>query len=126
MFELPNAFFHAEDDWTREETDYLFELCKTYDLRFLIIADRYDYDGKSRSIEVMHHCHFRACSCQIQDLKERYYSVTRKILLARNPMADPNQKADIAMLHYDKGALIHRSYGISALCSQGFGKKNVY
>ena len=27
--------------WTREETDYLLELCELFDLRFLIIADRY-------------------------------------------------------------------------------------
>ena len=27
--------------WTREETDYLLELCELFDLRFVIIADRY-------------------------------------------------------------------------------------
>ena len=27
--------------WTRQETDYLLELCELFDLRFLIIADRY-------------------------------------------------------------------------------------
>lgn len=27
--------------WTRGETDYLLELCELFDLRFLIIADRY-------------------------------------------------------------------------------------
>lgn len=28
--------------WTREETDYLFDLCRSYNLRFPIIADRYN------------------------------------------------------------------------------------
>jgi DNA methyltransferase 1-associated protein 1 len=28
--------------WTREETDYLLDLCAVYQLRFLVIADRYD------------------------------------------------------------------------------------
>ena len=28
--------------WTRQETDYLLELCELFDLRFLIIADRYE------------------------------------------------------------------------------------
>jgi len=30
------------DDWTREETDYLMDLVEEYDLRWVIIADRYD------------------------------------------------------------------------------------
>ena len=29
-------------DWTREETEYLLELCEQFQLRFLIIADRYE------------------------------------------------------------------------------------
>lgn len=28
--------------WTREETDYLLDTCAVYQLRFLVIADRYD------------------------------------------------------------------------------------
>lgn len=27
--------------WTREETDYLLDMCALYQLRFLVIADRY-------------------------------------------------------------------------------------
>lgn len=27
--------------WSRQETDYLLDLCEQFDLRFLIIADRY-------------------------------------------------------------------------------------
>jgi DNA methyltransferase 1-associated protein 1 len=27
--------------WTREETDYLLDLCELYDLRFVVITDRY-------------------------------------------------------------------------------------
>jgi hypothetical protein len=29
-------------DWTREETDYLVQLADTFDLRFVVMADRYD------------------------------------------------------------------------------------
>lgn len=54
-----------DEAWTREETDYLFELCKTYDLRFFIIHDRWDLsrfeNAKTRSID---------------ELKDRYYKVT--------------------------------------------------
>ena len=31
-----------DPDWTREETDYLLSLCDLYDLRFLVIGDRYE------------------------------------------------------------------------------------
>lgn len=29
-------------DWDRAETDYLLSLCEHFDLRFLVIADRYE------------------------------------------------------------------------------------
>lgn len=35
---------HLHDDgWTKGETDHLFDLCKRFDLRFVVIHDRYDY-----------------------------------------------------------------------------------
>ncbi|CAN1312381.1 SWR1-complex protein 4 [Linum perenne] len=55
----------ADPSWTKQETDQLFDLCEQFDLRFVIIADRFP---SSRTVE---------------DLKERYYSVSRSILLAR-------------------------------------------
>ena len=30
-------------DWSRQETDYLFKLCHEYDLRWIVIQDRWDY-----------------------------------------------------------------------------------
>nr|VDC69347.1 unnamed protein product [Brassica rapa] len=51
--------------WTKEETDQLFELCERFDLRFTVIADRFPL---SRTLE---------------ELKDRYYSVTRALLRAR-------------------------------------------
>lgn len=33
----------ADDKWTPDETNYLFALLAEYDLRFLIVADRYAY-----------------------------------------------------------------------------------
>eukprot|EP00798_Chlamydomonas_sp_ICE-L_P002573 gene2573-30959_t len=56
-------------DWTRHETDYLFDLCDRFDLRFSVIADRYEFaSGPARSID---------------EMKERYYYVARKLLIAR-------------------------------------------
>ncbi|XP_061366208.1 SWR1-complex protein 4-like [Gastrolobium bilobum] len=53
--------------WTKEETDQLFDLCERFDLRFIVIADRFP---SSRTVE---------------ELKDRYYSVSRAILIARAP-----------------------------------------
>lgn len=49
----------ADPGWTAHETAYLFDLLRTYDLRFVVAGDRYEYRGsrgqdpvKKRSIEV--------------------------------------------------------------------------
>ncbi|XP_031274113.1 SWR1-complex protein 4 [Pistacia vera] len=57
----------TDPTWTKEETDQLFDLCERFDLRFIIIADRFP---SSRSVE---------------ELKDRYYSVSRAIMIARAP-----------------------------------------
>lgn len=49
--------------WTKEETDYLMGLCRTFNLRFPVIADRYD-PQYSRSVV---------------DLKERFYEVEARL-----------------------------------------------
>ncbi|XP_042516110.1 SWR1-complex protein 4-like [Macadamia integrifolia] len=51
--------------WTKAETDQLLDLCERFDLRFIVIADRFP---SSRTVE---------------ELKDRYYTVSREILLAR-------------------------------------------
>ncbi|GMH02285.1 hypothetical protein Nepgr_004124 [Nepenthes gracilis] len=57
----------TDPKWTKEETDQLFDLCERFDLRFIVIADRFP---SSRTVE---------------ELKDRYYSVSRAILIARAP-----------------------------------------
>lgn len=55
--------------WTKEETDQLFDLCERFDLRFIVIADRFP---SSRTVE---------------ELKERYYSGVSLRLLPVNPLS---------------------------------------
>lgn len=55
--------------WSKEETDYLFTLVRQYELRFIIMADRWALE-KARSVE---------------ELKERYYAAAKQLLLARAP-----------------------------------------
>ncbi|KAJ1553932.1 hypothetical protein HK096_005743, partial [Nowakowskiella sp. JEL0078] len=72
--------------WSREETDYLLELCRIYDLRWIVIADRYEFDETERSME---------------DLKDRYFSMARKLLQERNGSTHETT-AMIAQFKYDK------------------------
>ncbi|XP_041357054.1 DNA methyltransferase 1-associated protein 1-like [Gigantopelta aegis] len=60
-----------DDNWPRQETDHLFDLCKRFDLRFIIIHDRWNKEKyRDRSIE---------------DLKERYYNVCNILAKVRAP-----------------------------------------
>ncbi|KAF6262037.1 hypothetical protein COO60DRAFT_1625111 [Scenedesmus sp. NREL 46B-D3] len=55
--------------WTKEETDYLLDMLEAYDLRFVVVADRYNFpNGPPRTLE---------------DLKDRYYAIARRLLIAR-------------------------------------------
>ncbi|CAR29531.1 hypothetical protein ZYGR_0AD02130 [Zygosaccharomyces rouxii] len=57
------------DDWEYEEVDYLFQLCRKYDLRWFVIQDRYNY-GRSRTLE---------------ELKEKFYKVCQRYFVAKSP-----------------------------------------
>ncbi|XP_019868885.1 DNA methyltransferase 1-associated protein 1 [Aethina tumida] len=49
------------DGWTKEETDHLMDLAHRFDLRFIVMADRYDSEKfQKRSVE---------------DIKDRYYKL---------------------------------------------------
>ncbi|KAK9880530.1 hypothetical protein WA026_011768 [Henosepilachna vigintioctopunctata] len=54
--------YFRDDKWTREETDHLMELASRFDLRFIIMADRFDTEKfpTKRSVE---------------DLKDRYFKI---------------------------------------------------
>ncbi|KAG2439980.1 hypothetical protein HXX76_004098 [Chlamydomonas incerta] len=62
----------AAAGWGREETDYLFDLCEHFDLRWFVIVDRYEWSGPG------------AVPRSLEDLKERYYGVARRLLISRN------------------------------------------
>lgn len=67
------------DQWSKEETDYLMEVCTRYDLRFIVIHDRWDRKRfpTERSVE---------------DIKERYYYVYNQLAKARAFMDAPRVK----------------------------------
>jgi len=43
----------TDNEWSKDETDYLFNIVHEYDLRWYVILDRYDFPGSPpRAIEV--------------------------------------------------------------------------
>lgn len=49
------------EGWTKEETDHLMDLARRFDMRFIIMADRYDSEKFSKR--------------SVEDIKERYYKI---------------------------------------------------
>jgi hypothetical protein len=49
----PEIFACADEEWSKEETDYLFSLMREYEARWFVVHDRYDFPGGSpRTMEV--------------------------------------------------------------------------
>lgn len=67
------------DQWTKEETDYLLDMCTRFDLRFVVIHDRWD----RRRFPVAR---------TVEDFKERYYFVYNQLAKARAFMEPPKCK----------------------------------
>ncbi|KAJ1660237.1 swr complex subunit [Dispira simplex] len=90
------------DEWSRSETDYLLDLCRRLDLRFIVIADRYDFEGTTRSIE---------------DIKERYYMIQQKLLRARHQggMHDQALQRELSLYEYNKDREIERKTYLEGL-----------
>lgn len=61
-------------NWTKAQTDHLFDLAKRFDLRFVVMGDRWDKDTHGNKT--------------VEDLKERYYEVAGLLNKARNPSGD--------------------------------------
>ena len=74
----------ADPDWSRAETDYLFSLCRQFDLRFVVIADRYNYvppaapaDGGAAAVAP------QPRQRSVHELKARYFGIARRLVQSR-------------------------------------------
>ncbi|XP_050891482.1 SWR1-complex protein 4 [Lathyrus oleraceus] len=90
----------ANPNWTKEETDQLFDLCDRFNLKFIVIADRFP---SSRTVE---------------ELKDRYYSVSRAILIARNPSSRDGAVDPLVKEPYNVSQEIKRKRALSLILSQ--------
>ncbi|KAI8803022.1 hypothetical protein BJ742DRAFT_830955 [Cladochytrium replicatum] len=85
--------------WSKEETDYLIDCCKKYDLRWPVIHDRYEFSGgAARSME---------------DLKERYYFIATEMLKLKP--SDEETKQLIEAYAYDKDREVQRKRNLELL-----------
>jgi DNA methyltransferase 1-associated protein 1 len=79
------------ESWTKEETDYLMGLCLDYDLRWILITDRYEYQSSSIPATDAEGDTALIPAPQIrtmEDLKARYYTVAAKCLAISRPPAN--------------------------------------
>ena len=91
------------ETWTREETDYLMELCREYDLRWFVIADRWNFDPEEEKDKKDGADDTMALDVvqqqaqpkkpkwpprTMEQLKSRYYVVAAAMLAISRPPAD--------------------------------------
>lgn len=95
-------------DWTKEETDYLLDLVRDFDLRWALIWDRYEYtptrpggqmtNGNSAAVVPV------PAPRSMEDLKARYYEVAAKMMAVQKPaqyMSQPEFSLYETMLKFD-------------------------
>ena len=85
----------VDDDWTKHETDYLMTLCQEYDLRWVLIADRYEYTGDGQTDVQMLDPKIRS----MEDMKTRYYAVASKMMTVLQPTSRMTKNE---LEHYEK------------------------
>lgn len=90
----------SDPKWNKQETDQLFELCEQFDLRFIVIADRFN---PPRTVE---------------ELKSRYYSAAKAVVLARAATPDDATDHTLVKESYNTAHEIERKRALGAVLSQ--------
>ncbi|KFY10769.1 hypothetical protein V492_04858, partial [Pseudogymnoascus sp. VKM F-4246] len=78
------------EDWTKEETDYLMQTARDFDLRWPLVWDRYEYqptpppstEDAADSTALVPELKTRT----LEDLKARYYDVAAKMMSVHRPV----------------------------------------
>lgn len=77
------------EDWDKSETDYLMDIATDYDLRWVLISDRYEYIPAEQKPagECAMAVTMQAKTRTMEDMKARYYNVAAKTMALRHPMS---------------------------------------
>jgi DNA methyltransferase 1-associated protein 1 len=104
----------ASEDWSREETDYLFQMISDYAYRWAVIWDRYDFQPSDKAQEGTENANSEADQAlatmpfapppkknrTVEDLKARFYGISAKLMKQRIPevQMDAEQYSTYEML----------------------------
>jgi DNA methyltransferase 1-associated protein 1 len=80
----------THNDWTKEETDYLMGLARDFDLRWVLIWDRYDFQPKANDQGEENGSSAPQPAPKqrsMEDLKARYYHVAAKLMELTHPLS---------------------------------------
>jgi DNA methyltransferase 1-associated protein 1 len=79
------------DDWSRAETDYLVDIVTEYDIRWVIIADRYDYqpqlETEPEGNALVPAKQYRT----MEQMKARYYYIAATMLSVEHPPSEMSE-----------------------------------
>ncbi|KAI9805558.1 MAG: hypothetical protein M1825_000809 [Sarcosagium campestre] len=110
-----------DDDWSKEETDYLMELCRDFDLRWIVIADRYDFHPVAGQPAEDGNETLATTPPQeraMEDLKARFYTVAAKIMEIRQSLSNMSiseYELHEKMTKYDPAHETQRKKAVEAL-----------
>jgi len=106
-----NSLLSAIDlRWSRAETDYLMGLCVQFGLRFNVIADRYEFQGGPRR--------------SMEDMKARYFSLARALLIAREGGEELVGNVDIIKNPYNYAHELDRKRQLALAWARSTGIEN--
>lgn len=80
-------------DWTKQETDHLWRLSERFNLRFIVMADRFevvsDDEDKLRKRDLKaknkkQNAITKYTERTVDEIKDRYYAVSKAVLESRN------------------------------------------
>lgn len=113
------------EHWSKEETDYLMDLVKSFDLRWPVIWDRYEWnppatngmadDDGDESKAIVPAIQART----MEDLKARYYDVAAKMMALQKPvqyMSQPEFALHELMAHFNpQQEKLRKDFALNAL-----------
>ena len=80
------------NDWSREETDYLMDLVEEYGLRWVVIADRYDFQPQPVDADSNANALVSAEAHRtMEQMKSRYYSIAATMLALEHPPSEMSE-----------------------------------
>ena len=104
-----------DGSWGRGETDYLMGLCRSLDLRWPVIADRYSWADPEAAADTP------PKQRGVDELKARYYSLAHTLLISRSEGAETVAHKELVRRPYDASAEADRREMLGALLQRSGG-----